>query len=94
MRTITNAQCNSSPWMPVNEVLSDQMCAVGTGRGTCENDFGGPLITNEGKYYSIIGKNKPYDEVLGAAQLIKRINAYQHISMHINSYTVVYSGTQ
>ena len=25
--------------------------------GQCSGDSGGPLITNEGKFYSIIGKN-------------------------------------
>ena len=57
VRTMTNAQCNSSPWMPINEVEPDSICAADIGKGFCLNDAGGPLITNEGKFFSIIGKN-------------------------------------
>ena len=60
VRTMTNAQCNSSPWMPINEVEPDSICAADIGKGFCLNDAGGPLITNEGKFFSIIGKKIEY----------------------------------
>ena len=61
MKTMTNEQCSSPPFTHLeedytpDEITANMICAAAPGKDACVNDGGGPLITNEGNYYSIIG---------------------------------------
>ena len=59
VNTMTNGQCSSSPnlYTPA-QITPNMICAADTGKDSCQGDSGGPMVTNEGKYYSIIGRNK------------------------------------
>ena len=53
---MTNTQCTSSDTAySASDVTSNMICAADTGKDSCQGDSGGPMVTNEGKYYSIIG---------------------------------------
>ena len=56
---MTNAQCTSDPnlYTP-GEITSSMICAASSGKDACQGDSGGPMVTNEGKYYSLVGRNK------------------------------------
>ena len=56
---MTNAQCTSDPnlYTP-GEITSSMICAAGANKDSCQGDSGGPMVTNEGKYYSLVGRNK------------------------------------
>ena len=58
LNTMTNAQCISPPylWNPLL-ITKNMICAYDSEKSPCYNDSGGPLVTNEGKYYSVIGKS-------------------------------------
>ena len=62
MRTLTNAQCTSAPysWTDV-DINSNMICAADPtdiNKNFCGGDWGNPLITNEGKFYSVIGNKQ------------------------------------
>ena len=59
---MTNEQCSSPPFTHLqedytpDEITPNMICAAAPGKDACVNDGGGPLITKEGNFYSIIGK--------------------------------------
>ena len=59
MRTMTNAQCTSPPYDFTDvHINSNMICAADPtdiNKNFCVGDRGAPLITNEGKFYSVIG---------------------------------------
>jgi len=64
VRTMPNEQCSSAhPLNPFTPPGPTEMCTLqgganpgtGDGENICLNDQGGPLITNEGRFFSIIG---------------------------------------
>lgn len=57
VRTRDNAQCSlTHPLNPVVAPTTSEICTLqSTGENFCNNDQGGPLITNEGRFNSIIG---------------------------------------
>ena len=59
LNTMTNVQCSSPPilWKPRTQITDNMICASDAGKSACLGDTGGPLVTNEGKYYSVIGRN-------------------------------------
>ena len=59
VNTMTNAQCSTAPnvYNP-SQITSNMICAADTGKDSCQGDSGGPMVTNEGRYYSVIGINK------------------------------------
>ena len=59
---MTNVQCSSPPILwgslePGTLITDNMICASDAGKSACGGDNGGPLVTNEGKYYSVIGRN-------------------------------------
>ena len=59
VKTMSNAKCSGSDtFYSASDITANMICAQDTGKDSCYNDGGGPLVTNEGSYYSIIGKNK------------------------------------
>ena len=56
MKTVENKNCKSNFTNPA--ITSNMICAYGKGVNTCQGDSGGPLITNEGKFYSVIGNKQ------------------------------------
>ena len=52
---MTNVQCSSPPilWKPRTQITDNMICASDAGKSACLGDTGGPLVTNEGKYYSV-----------------------------------------
>ncbi len=62
MSTLTNAQCTSPPYTWTNlDVMSSNICAVDPtdlDKNFCALDWGVPLMTNEGKFYSVIGNKQ------------------------------------
>jgi len=56
VNTMTNVQCTTSPnlWLP-NEITDNMICAADDGKDACEGDSGGPMVTNEEGFYSLIG---------------------------------------
>ena len=58
LNTMTNIQCTNPPVLWTRSQISDNMiCAASPGKASCQGDSGGALVTNEGKYYSVIGRN-------------------------------------
>ena len=69
MEFVSNSECQDDwrdPPYPMSTqlVTSNMVCAIkhktdtsASTAGQCPGDSGGPLITNEGYFYSIIGKN-------------------------------------
>jgi len=53
VNTITNTKCRAA-YSP-SEITDSMICASNPGKDSCQNDSGGPLITDEGGYYSQIG---------------------------------------
>jgi len=53
VNTITNTKCKAA-YSP-SEITDNMICASNPGKDSCQNDSGGPLITDEGGYYSQIG---------------------------------------
>merc|ERR1719153_1509056 len=54
VNTITNTECKATDYSP-SEITDSMICASNPGKDSCQNDSGGPLITDEGGYYSQIG---------------------------------------
>ena len=61
---MTNVQCSSPPilWSRT-QITNNMICASDAGKSACLGDTGGPLVTNEGKYYSVIGRNNNYKHI-------------------------------
>jgi len=53
VNTTTNTECKAA-YSP-SEITDSMICASNPGKDSCGNDSGGPLITDEGGYYSQIG---------------------------------------
>ena len=53
LNTMTNVQCSSPPilWKPRTQITDNMICASDAGKSACLGDTGGPLVTDEGKYY-------------------------------------------
>ena len=61
VNTMTNTQCSGSDSAySIGDITKNMICAAAPGKGACNADSGGPLVTNEGNYYSVIGKIKIY----------------------------------
>ena len=59
VNTMTNSRCSGSDTAySAGDITSNMICAASSGKDACQGDSGGPMVTNEGKYYSIIGRNK------------------------------------
>jgi len=53
VNTITNTECRDD--YSSSEITDSMICASNPAKDSCQNDSGGPLITDEGGYYSQIG---------------------------------------
>merc|ERR1719153_505379 len=53
LNTITNTECKAA--YSSSKITDSMICAPNPGKDSCQNDSGGPLITDEGGYYSQIG---------------------------------------
>jgi len=54
VNTITNTECKAA-YNSDSKITESMICASNPGKDSCQNDSGGPLITDEGGYYSQIG---------------------------------------
>merc|ERR1719187_782875 len=56
--TMTNLACTTSPYLYTTGNITDNMiCAAGDNKGSCQGDFGGPLVAKvpNTSPYSLIG---------------------------------------
>ena len=61
VETMSNSVCLNkfANYPKINYISSNMICAANAGgKNACGGDSGGPLITNEGSFYSLIGNNK------------------------------------
>ena len=70
---MTNTQCSGSDSAySIGDITKNMICAAAPGKGACNGDNGGPLVTNEGNYYSVIGRNKIIGIILTEYNIITR----------------------
>ena len=54
---MTNEECIGPDTVYDESVITpSMMCAAGPGKGACQGDSGGALVTKEGLKYTVIGK--------------------------------------
>ena len=97
LNTMTNVQCSSPPILwgslePGTLITDNMICASDAGKSACGGDNGGPLVTNEGKYYSVIGRNIiTMDLILLGSYYFVGLVSWGTFACAVDNYPNVYS---